>query len=826
MAKDRVEIGQIALDLNTLQGDVKTAEGIMRTLKTNLRDLSNLRINANGELSGGLSSFNAELDKNNKKYASGREQMRQFYAEQRLGDRITRDSTTALVGFTVGLSSLINSGGKASNTIQRVNETLLTSVTAMQGAEFTTNALGIAGSKYSGTLGVMASMLLKNAGWISVIVGLGAGLISFFRQTDEAAKKAAEGGINDIANKFKDLTPRFRMDVLNSVVEKLREMNALSDRLERSPGGLTGAVRDRRSESQFTGGLRSRKTLDRDLIDTAELQAKISLYEDLKEKLEEVNEEAMILEKIHQAGNEILKKTGNELQKQKIYLEELQNKLETEHLTEEKRLAVLQNIEEVQKYIKQLSLSPDEIQEKKAAQLKEQFELGKLSTKEYINQLQLVKTAIKDKEKALTVEKQINDIVRSTRDAELERTRNSQTQIVNITKETGLQLLAVDEQLVTARTASEEEKVKVTQRFALERLRIEEEAAYQLLDIESRILEERLKQESNPQRRADLRAQIESNTLAKLNLVDTGNARRNAINQSAALGLESARESQNQRAGSIRGGLVDDRKEFGAAARLAQTMQLNEALLNEETKLATIEQNILREKDAALLESLNREREVSLAKIEILNTELDARQKIAEQQILLGFQSYDASKSIEENFKALARTTIQRLLAEAVASHLAAVFASSGPLGLILAPTAGFAVAALFEQLIPKFGKGGKLTKPSLRLAGEAGAEFYAPERTFYDVARQEIIPTITDMTKRELVRSNTVINNSRITNNSTMDFTPLVKELKSLRDDIVSSIESMPPPMVVNKNPISFRQALQEEYPRLQQHMSNKEID
>jgi hypothetical protein len=129
---------------------------------------------------------------------------------------------------------------------------------------------------------------------------------------------------------------------------------------------------------------------------------------------------------------------------------------------------------------------------------------------------------------------------------------------------------------------------------------------------------------------------------------------------------------------------------------------------------------------------------------------------------------------------------------------------------------------------VPKFAKGGKLTNPSYRLAGEAGPEFYMPEKDFYDIAREEIIPRMLDLAKRDLVRSTTVINNSTLTNTS-LSLASVQNELILLRKEfssVVDAIKNLPAPEVILDNPIDFEKALQKTYPTVQREFKKKYPD
>lgn len=816
MAKERVDVAQIGVDLTTLQGDVKTAEGILRTLKTNLRDLSNLKINANGEISGGLSSIGKELDKSSKGYQTGKDRMKEFYREQRIQDRITRDASQAVIGLTVGLSALSSMTGKTDGETRRATEALIASIAAMQGAEFTATALGIAGRNLSGTMGNVARVLEENAGIIGAVVGVGAGLVTFFMNADTAAKKAAEGGLDAFAKKVSALSPEDQARFMQFMQERynaLKKQEEIQTAARNAANDAVYGIQGRQNESRKAALIEATKQLR-----IAEEQT--STAKDYLDKAKEAVRESQLQREFQQYNLNILKNTGTEYQKIQLQVEELNKKKEQGIVTDSDGAKIADKLAGLQRRTAEIFQTSDEARAKALESSKASYALGRLTTEQLIAQMRSVQRQMQDKEKALALDKEINDLVTSTKTAEIERERALQEQTVGIAKETSLQLLGLDEQLVLARVRGEEEKIRATEKFAIKRVTIEAEAANQILDIERAAIDEQMANEKNEERRKSLQAQLDANTVKKIALADQLQGSIAAIRQTSRLGLGAAADSNTAALQRAKGGLVDPRAETADVARLSTTKQLNDQIASEQTKLAQTERSILDAKEAAQLEALEKERQISMEKISILEAEAAVRQQLVEQQIVAGFEAFDASKSIEENFKQLAYDTIKRLVAEAVANQLVKVFASVPfPFNALLAPAAGMAAAALFNQLIPKFADGGKLTGPSLRLAGEAGPEFYAPEQTFYDVARREIIPTIADIASRDLLRSSREVG----TLSAGGDSAALAAAVKKEMGKVVDAIRMLPAPIVLLKNPIDFRDALKSEYQLVKDYHDKK---
>lgn len=93
--------------------------------------------------------------------------------------------------------------------------------------------------------------------------------------------------------------------------------------------------------------------------------------------------------------------------------------------------------------------------------------------------------------------------------------------------------------------------------------------------------------------------------------------------------------------------------------------------------------------------------------------ETEARIAMMEMEILCAAASYDSSESVGKQIYATARESIKAYAAQAVAAQLKSVFETLPfPLNLISAAAAGVATSALFDQLVPKFARGGSFTVP------------------------------------------------------------------------------------------------------------------
>jgi hypothetical protein len=131
--------------------------------------------------------------------------------------------------------------------------------------------------------------------------------------------------------------------------------------------------------------------------------------------------------------------------------------------------------------------------------------------------------------------------------------------------------------------------------------------------------------------------------------------------------------------------------------------------------------------------------DIATAKYEMLRAKLE---EVTSLQTLLGNaatsfgqQALQAGVSAEEGMEEygrtlanIARQNIAAMIAEGIAGIISKTLITLGPLGLALAATAGGAAAALFNSLVPKFAKGGIITKPTMGMMGEYPGAATNPE--------------------------------------------------------------------------------------------------
>jgi hypothetical protein len=143
----------------------------------------------------------------------GRSAFRKFFQEQRLQDRIARESTQAVLGIASALALVSSGSDGASEKTKKLQTALLTAVAGANATEFALFSVSRAGAGLGGTLGALFTRIGSLAGPIGIVVGLGAGLLTFFMESDKKSRKAADDGLkkyNDmlttISGNMKEMT--------------------------------------------------------------------------------------------------------------------------------------------------------------------------------------------------------------------------------------------------------------------------------------------------------------------------------------------------------------------------------------------------------------------------------------------------------------------------------------------------------------------------------------------------------------------------------------------------------------------------------------------
>lgn len=805
MTSDEKIIAALNLDLVQFNKLIEQGTNFSKILKMNLRELSQIKVGKDG-----LIGWNDAQEKNNEKLKTGAQLMKDYYREQRIQDRTMREASQAAIGFTLGIAALASANGEASATTKKVTNTILTGITAMQGAEFTAYAIGTATRSYTGAIGQASAYLTKHAGIIGAVVGVGTALIALFQNINAEAKKAAEEGLNDFEKRLRGLSPIERT-ISISVIGAEKEQ-AKKDIEELQKQGKAAAKKY---------GIESSEA--KDLLRRVGLrQEELDYLEELYDNAKNINKEENVKAKLIERNNKILLASSEGVNKLKAQVEIYNAEIAkgNEYNKEGKRYVDLKS--EAEKQIAKHQQTSNETAKDTISLLQSHYTSGKLTTAEYIKQLTAQRNLLTDTKEQEKIDSEILKIKKQQAEQQIAIQLAVKTAQVQFEKEMQNIRLQGEEQYLQSVAKTESEKLQIQKTIALERIHIEEEAQNKILDAQIEAVRKRLKQKGlGDLEKNQLQADLQGLIVSKGKNASTANANRNNVNQSYNQGVDALSKSLDASLGE---------NDNTAIARMMSAKQLTESISSEEWKLVDIEKEILTTKDIMRKEELASERASSLEKIGIWKQELSAREAMTASLIQNGFAMYDANKSLSENMAGIARDMIKQALSIAVADSLKSVFATIPfPFNLVAAPTAGAAVAALFEKLIPKFGDGTKATKATLGIFGEAGPELLMPEKKFYQIAREEIVPSILSMAKRELVNSYAARSGGSTAQSAGIDIAPLLAELKQNRQEmrnVVSAIKQMPPSEVYLNNAIVFEKELKKTLPEAQRYVKKKYPD
>lgn len=132
--------------------------------------------------------------------------------------------------------------------------------------------------------------------------------------------------------------------------------------------------------------------------------------------------------------------------------------------------------------------------------------------------------------------------------------------------------------------------------------------------------------------------------------------------------------------------------------------------------------------------------DIATAKYEMLRAKLEevtslqtlmgnAATSFGEQTLQAGVSAEEGMEEYGRTLANIARQNIAAMIAEGIAGMISkTLMTAPGPWGVALAAAAGGAAAALFNSLIPKFAKGGIITKPTMGMMGEYSGAATNPE--------------------------------------------------------------------------------------------------
>ncbi len=547
-----------------------------------------------------------------------------------------QSSTAFQYGFGMGLTAV---GNNVENLVTDFTRLKIESVATGQSMSGTLlNVL-------TGPTGIMLG--------ISAVVMALQFLPSLLDKTGEAAKKAADDGLQKFSDRLKNMTAP---EKVQTVAELQKQIDLIDKAIKKNLITTTGGDAEHQIVSTtvldpvLNEYLEKRLKINKDLLDTAK---------------EEITYDKAIAAVAHE-GNLAIDDKRSKLTVLNDELTKFRKMQDEGLLVDEQGVKLADRMEEAQREINLLKESSSDYAKKVA-------EAFRIDTEQKI------------------------------KDAE----RKKEQQILELDNEEKKQL---------ALATTDEQKQKIETDFAKKRIDLERDTAVAILGFQKLIAKARLKATMDPHEAYELRAQIKqikkdidaanatadtkkSSADANFDIEEASRKKGIAADNARYLAEKEVEEKRRQQ--------QEDSKNFFkkmANEQLEDMDHLDEA----KKKYAADEAKYLASTDAKQRETLKAQLDMDKQDINLTEDRILARQEEAKQNILAGAQEYDASQNLGMQLNRQANESIRRIIAEAVATQLGKVIAEIPfPFNLIAAPAAGIAVEALLERLIPKFSSGG-----------------------------------------------------------------------------------------------------------------------
>lgn len=136
---------------------------------------------------------------------SSTNEVRQFFREDAQGDRVVKEGINSLSGLAFAFTYLTQGEDSATSSTKRLTDTLMTAFAAQNSVEYGMWGLGRSMSGLPGMLGKIGTGMGALGTPISVVIGVGAGLIQFFNESKKAAKEAADEGLKKYGDMLTEL---------------------------------------------------------------------------------------------------------------------------------------------------------------------------------------------------------------------------------------------------------------------------------------------------------------------------------------------------------------------------------------------------------------------------------------------------------------------------------------------------------------------------------------------------------------------------------------------------------------------------------------------
>ncbi|MEW6060356.1 MAG: phage tail length tape measure family protein [Bacteroidota bacterium] len=287
---------------------------------------------------------------------------------------------------------------------------------------------------------------------------------------------------------------------------------------------------------------------------------------------------------------------------------------------------------------------------------------------------------------------------------------------VNLEKDVVLASITNAENVALAHARSEEEKSKITKQFALARVQAELDATLKILDAE----QDAANKIKNPEERSKTLTEISEKRTSALT---TAQIKTESINTEYNLAISKNTLANANTVAEINRDInaTEQQRLDDAFIRNAYYFELDNELIQSKRKLATLIKQLGETTDTNEQKRLQDEIQRSREKINAIESEKKAREEATKSMIVSAAAQYEAERSVGENIVSSVKKTIIAKIAESVATYIASVVASTGPLAFIIAPAAGIAMQAALSAFLPRFAQGRIGVTPDGVVTGPGG---------------------------------------------------------------------------------------------------------
>lgn len=170
-------VQKLALDMKEFETSIQKAEGLSKALKMSMKDLGTLTVDPSGKLLKSLDDVSVKTD-------AATQSTRGFFREQRLQDRVLRESIQSISSMAFAMAFLAQGFGQAEGTSKRLTSALIAGVGAMNATEFALFGLGKAGEQMGGKLGGALVKIGNMAGPIAAVVAVLTSVVQYVKETE------------------------------------------------------------------------------------------------------------------------------------------------------------------------------------------------------------------------------------------------------------------------------------------------------------------------------------------------------------------------------------------------------------------------------------------------------------------------------------------------------------------------------------------------------------------------------------------------------------------------------------------------------------------